>query len=80
MVLDSVTDAMNEIENRMEVKVRKGGAKGIRVSDNLVYATFIHRETRPLDGICGDPHFHLHVFCGNASFDEVEQQWKTLEV
>jgi conjugative relaxase-like TrwC/TraI family protein len=45
----------------------------------MVYAKFIHGETRPIDGV-PDPHYHIHVFAMNATFDEVEKQWKALEV
>jgi hypothetical protein len=45
----------------------------------MVYAKFVHGETRPVDGI-PDPHYHVHVFAMNATFDEVEQEWKALEV
>jgi len=27
-----------------------------------------------------DPHYHIHVFAMNATFDEVEKEWKALEV
>jgi hypothetical protein len=45
----------------------------------MVYAKFVHSETRPVDGI-PDPHYHIHVFAMNATFDEVEKEWKALEV
>src|SRR3984957_11052373 len=40
---------------------------------------FVHGESRPVDGI-PDPHYHIHVFAMNATFDEVEKEWKALEV
>jgi conjugative relaxase-like TrwC/TraI family protein len=45
----------------------------------MVYAKFVHGETRPVDGI-PDPHYHVHVFAMNATFDEIEKEWKALEV
>ena len=63
----------------METKVRKGYQQANRLSPNMVYAKFIHGETRPIDGV-PDPHYHIHVFAMNATFDEVEKQWKALEV
>jgi hypothetical protein len=45
----------------------------------MVYAKFVHGESRPVDGI-PDPHYHIHVFAMNATFDEVEKEWKALEV
>jgi hypothetical protein len=26
------------------------------------------------------PHYHIHVFAMNATFDDVEKEWKALEV
>src|SRR6202011_1050078 len=70
---------MATIEARMETKVRKGYQHDNRVSPNMVYAKFVHAESRPVDGI-PDPHYHIHVFAMNATFDEVEKEWKALEV
>jgi conjugative relaxase-like TrwC/TraI family protein len=79
MIAEALDETMAAIENRMETKVRKGYQHDNRVSPNMVYAKFIHRETRPVDGI-PDPHYHIHVFAMNATFDEVEKEWKALEV
>ena len=46
-----------------------------RVTGNLAYAAFTHRVTRPVNGI-PDPHYHLHAFVFNVSFDELELRWK----
>jgi hypothetical protein len=70
---------MTAIEARMETKVRKGYQQDNRLSPNMIYAKFIHRETRPVDGI-PDPRYHVHVFAVKATFDEVEKEWKALEV
>jgi conjugative relaxase-like TrwC/TraI family protein len=79
MIAEALDETMAAIENRMETKVRKGYQQDSRVSPNMVYAKFIHRETRPVDGI-PDPHYHIHVFAMNATFDAVEKEWKALEV
>ena len=79
MIDEALDETMAAIESRMETKVRKGYQQDNRVSPNMVYAKFIHGETRPVDGI-PDPHYHIHVFAMNATFDEVEKQWKALEV
>ena len=78
LINEALDETMAEIEARMETKVRKGYQQENRVSPNMVYAKFVHSETRPIDGI-PDPHYHIHVFAMNATFDEVEQQWKALE-
>ena len=79
LIAGAVDETMATIESGMETKVRKGYQQENRVSSNMVYAKFIHGETRPVDGI-PDPHYHVHVFAMNATFDEVEKEWKALEV
>jgi hypothetical protein len=41
------------IEARMETKVRKGYQHDNRLSPKLIYAKFVHGETRPVDRIFG---------------------------
>ena len=79
MITEAVDETMAAIEARMETKVRKGYQHDNRLSPNMVYAKFVHGETRPVDGI-PDPHYHVHVFAMNATFDEIEKEWKALEV
>ena len=79
LIGEALDQTMTEIEARMETKVRKGYLQENRPSPNIIYAKFIHSETRPIDGI-PDPHYHIHVFAMNATFDEVEQKWKALEI
>jgi conjugative relaxase-like TrwC/TraI family protein len=75
LIHESFTETMAEIESRMETRVRVGGQDADRVSGNMLYAWFVHRETRPIDGI-PDPHFHIHAYVFNATFDEAEGRWK----
>ena len=79
MITEAVDETMAAIEARMETKVRKGYQHDNRFSSNITYAKFIHRETRPVDGI-PDPHYRIHVFSMNATFDAVEKEWKALEI
>ena len=81
IILEALDRTMREIEARMETKVRKGYKYGNRASGNLVYAKFIHRETRVMDGmVAPDPHYHVHVYTFNATFDQQEKEWKALEM
>ena len=75
MVVGSFRETMADIEARMETRVRVGGQDTDRVSGNMVYAWFVHRETRPIGGMT-DPHFHIHAYVFNATFDETENRWK----
>jgi conjugative relaxase-like TrwC/TraI family protein len=78
MITEAVDETMAAIEARMETKVRKGYQHDNRLSPNMVYAKFVHGETRPVDGI-PDPHYHVQVFAMNATFDEIEKEWKQQE-
>jgi conjugative relaxase-like TrwC/TraI family protein len=69
---------MADIEDRMETRVRIAGQDSERVTGNMVYASFIHTATRPIDGI-PDPHYHIHTYVFNATFDSEEERWKAGE-
>jgi len=80
MIHESFRETMIDIESRMETRVRGRGGKGEerdynRTTGNLIYASFIHTVTRPIDGV-PDPHYHVHGFTFNATFDEHEGRWK----
>ena len=80
MVMDSFSETMTSIEAEMKTRVRGRGADGMqrheeRVTGNLVYAAFVHDTSRPVDGI-PDPHFHIHCYVLNATFDREENRWK----
>jgi hypothetical protein len=60
LIAEALDQTMTEIEARMETKVRKGYQQENRPSPNIIYAKFIHSETRHVDGI-PDPHYHIHV-------------------
>ena len=75
MIMESFQETMALIESTMETRVRAKGGEEDRRTGNMVYASFIHRLTRPVDGI-PDPHFHIHAFVFNATFDGEENRWK----
>jgi hypothetical protein len=80
---ESFKETMLDIESRMQARVRGAGENGEqrngeRATGNLVYASFVHTETRPIDGI-PDPHYHIHAFTFNATFDPEEERWKAGE-
>src|SRR5215469_330932 len=68
MIRESFSEKMANIESRIETWVRIGGPDRDRISGNAVYAWFVRRETRPIDGM-GDPHFHIHAYVFDATFD-----------
>jgi conjugative relaxase-like TrwC/TraI family protein len=75
---ESVRETMGEMETAMRVRVRKNGAREDRQTCNMVWGEFIHRTTRPVDGI-PDPQLHCHAVAFNATFDPVEERWKAGE-
>jgi conjugative relaxase-like TrwC/TraI family protein len=72
---EAVDETMREIEVEMQTRVRKGKRDENRPTGNVVWAEFIHKTARPVEGI-PDPHLHAHCFAFNATFDEQERQWK----
>ena len=71
----SATEILNEMEAAMQVRVRAKGADEDRYSSNVIRADFLHRTTRPVDGI-PDMHMHQHSVFLNQSFDSIEGKWK----
>jgi conjugative relaxase-like TrwC/TraI family protein len=83
MIHESFRETIGDIESRMETRVRGKGPdgeerNGDRTTGNLVYASFAHTVSRPVDGI-PDPHYHIHAYVFNATFDPAEQRWKAGE-
>ena len=75
----AVSDTMRDIEAEMEARVRVCGQNENRVVGNAVWATFIHRTARPVDGVA-DPSLHAHAFQFNLVRDEAEAKWKAAEI
>lgn len=47
----------------------KAASKDRKLTGNLVYADFLHKTSRPVDGVV-DPHLHIHAFVQNLTFDD----------
>jgi conjugative relaxase-like TrwC/TraI family protein len=75
----AVDETMRAMEAEMQSKVRKGGLHEDRRTGELLYSKFFHRDSRPINGL-SDPHWHVHCFLHNATFDPVEQRWKSRSV
>jgi conjugative relaxase-like TrwC/TraI family protein len=71
----AVDETMCAMEYEMQCKVRKGGLHEDRRTGELLYSRFFHRDSRPISGL-SDPHWHVHCFLHNATFDPVEKRWK----
>jgi conjugative relaxase-like TrwC/TraI family protein len=81
-ILDAFRSAVNETTSEMEgdmmTRVRVGGADEDRITANIISANFIHRTTRPVDGL-PQPHLHCHSTVFNATFDTAEGKWKAAQ-
>jgi conjugative relaxase-like TrwC/TraI family protein len=71
----AVDGTMRAMEVKMHCKVRKGGLYEDRTTGELLHSKFFHRDSRPINGL-SDPHWHVHCFLHNATFDPVEERWK----
>jgi conjugative relaxase-like TrwC/TraI family protein len=74
----AVVDTMSEMEAAMMARVRAGGKFEDRATGNMVWAEFIHRTTRPVDGV-PDPQLHCHAVAFNCTYDPVEDRFKAGE-
>ena len=79
VIIESVTETMRLVEQNIQCRVRESGKQENRVSGNMVYGYFLHRNSRPIDGY-SDPQLHVHAVVLNLTFDKVENKWKALEV
>jgi conjugative relaxase-like TrwC/TraI family protein len=70
----AVQVAMKHFEAFAATRVRIGGARNQRLTENFAAALFTHDTSRALD-----PHLHTHCIVFNATFDPVEKRWKALE-
>lgn len=71
-------ETLAEIEAAAAARVRTNGADEDRTTGNLIWASFTHTTSRPVDGE-PDPHLHTHVFIVNATHDPVEGRWKAAQ-
>jgi conjugative relaxase-like TrwC/TraI family protein len=71
----AIEETMEAMEFEMQCKVRKGGLQEDRTTGEMLYSKFCHRDSRPINGL-SDPHWHVHCFIHNATFDPIEKRWK----
>lgn len=72
---DAVDDTMKDMEAEIKTRVRKQGQDKDRTTGNMIWAEFIHKTSRPVDGM-PDPQLHAHVFVFNSTWDSDEARWK----
>jgi conjugative relaxase-like TrwC/TraI family protein len=74
----AVKDTMSEMEGAMMTRVRSNKRFEDRPTSNMVWAEFIHRTTRPVDGV-PDPQLHCHAVTFNCTYDSEEDRFKAGE-
>jgi conjugative relaxase-like TrwC/TraI family protein len=74
----AVKDTMSEMEGAMMARVRSNGRSEDRPTANMLWGEFIHRTTRPVDGV-PDPQLHCHAVTFNATWDPEEERWKAAQ-
>ena len=79
VITESVIETMKQVEQNMQCRVRGNGKQENRVTGNMVYGYFLHRNSRPIDGY-SDPQLHVHAVVLNLTLDKVENKWKAIEV
>jgi conjugative relaxase-like TrwC/TraI family protein len=72
-------DTLDEMEASVKTRVRTKGADENRLASNMVRAEFVHRTSRPVDGV-PDPQLHMHAVILNATYDSVEKKWKAAQL
>ncbi|MCB0561427.1 MAG: relaxase domain-containing protein, partial [Phaeodactylibacter sp.] len=74
----SVEETMREIEGNMRTQVGQGKDKQHAVTGEMLWASFTHRTSRPVDGI-PDPHLHRHCFAINTTWNEQAERFQAGE-
>lgn len=71
---EATRDALKELENYTQTRVRKGGENTIRKTHNFLTASVTHTTSR-----ANDPQLHSHNLIFNVTWDDPEQKFKALE-
>lgn len=75
---DAVRHTMTQIEDEAKSRFRDKGADFDVTTGNLVWSEFIHKTSRPVDGVC-DPQLHCHAYVHNTTFRDDKGQFMALQ-
>jgi conjugative relaxase-like TrwC/TraI family protein len=78
-ITESVKFTMAEVEKNIQTRIRESGKNDNRVTGNIVYGYFLHKNARPVNGY-SDPQLHVHAVVMNLTFDGVEKKWKAIQI
>lgn len=74
----SVEETMRELEQDMRTQTGQGMQKQLTPTGNMVWASFTHRTSRPVNGI-PDPHLHRHCVAFNTTWYAGKQRFQAGE-
>lgn len=85
-VKNAAQATMKQVERDTQTRVRIKGRYADRRSGNIVYASFLHDDTRPVEHIIDgrkvllpDPQLHVHNIIMNGTYDDQEKKWKAVQ-
>jgi conjugative relaxase-like TrwC/TraI family protein len=78
-IKESMKFTMTEVEKNIQTRIRESGKNDNRITGNIVYGYFLHKNARPIDGY-SDPHLHIHAVVMNLTFDGVDKKWKAIQM
>lgn len=73
--LTAVNETMKEIERDMQTREHRGLATKDINTGNMIWASFTHDRSRPVDGI-PSPHLHQHVYVFNTTWNEKKNRFQ----
>lgn len=74
----SVETTMRELEQNMRTQIGQGKDKQHVVTGEMVWASFSHRTSRPVNGV-PDPHLHRHCFAMNTTWNKSAERFQSGE-
>jgi conjugative relaxase-like TrwC/TraI family protein len=75
----ALLEILDELQAETTTQVCRGGVHDDRTTGEALFAIFIHRTTRPVDGV-PDPHWHAHCLSPNVTWDEIETRCKAADI
>ncbi|MEO1335804.1 MAG: MobF family relaxase, partial [Myxococcota bacterium] len=77
----AIDDTMEHVQQHAQTRVRRDGKNENRTTQNLLWASFTHETSRPVEHDDGtvtiDPHLHCHAYVPNVTYDETEKRFKS---
>jgi conjugative relaxase-like TrwC/TraI family protein len=79
LVHKALIESLDALQAQTQTQVHRKGEDFDRTTGEALFGVFIHRTTRPVDGI-PDPHWHAHCVMPNVTWDQVEHRFKAANI